>query len=206
MREAGARRRGPNNPRFKAEKIYTRYGQARAYVTVDEETRLSLGIKSSRIARARFVWMQAHPNEPITRWTPIHHINGDTLDDRPENLEKMPSPKAHMRHHAEDDPAWGATTERAPDKPCAGCEKPIRPWRKWCSTECMNAHRKGAAHANTGRDWPAEMRAKIAASLTGKKASEETRAKQREAHLKRWAERKADPNYQPQPRTRPGRW
>lgn len=205
----GERRRasntsGPEHPLFKRETIRTWDGASRVYVWIDDEMRLKLRLKTNRTARARVVWLQAHPGEMLTRRQPIHHSNGDTMDDRPENLERIESNREHNLLHAD---GWGwENRDTLPDKPCAGCEKPIRPWRKWCSTECMNAHRRGSEHFNTGLVQPPEIRARIAATLTGRKDSEEVKAHKREAHLKRWAERKADPSYQKQSKKPSGRW
>ena len=50
--------------------------------------------------RARIVWNESHPDDPLRDGEVIHHRNGDTTDDRPENLEKLLSQAEHFSLHA----------------------------------------------------------------------------------------------------------
>lgn len=37
----------------------------------------------------------------------VHHVNGNSLDNRPENLMVFPNTAAHSKWHADHDPNWG---------------------------------------------------------------------------------------------------
>jgi HNH endonuclease len=56
--------------------------------------------KHGYIARSHLVWNQTHPDEPVLPGELIHHMNHDSLDDRPENLMKLSSQSLHAQHHA----------------------------------------------------------------------------------------------------------
>jgi hypothetical protein len=55
--------------------------------------------KKGYMARAHLVWNTAHPDDPVQRGQVVHHRNGDSLDDRLENLECLPSQAEHARIH-----------------------------------------------------------------------------------------------------------
>lgn len=46
----------------------------------------------------------------------VHHLNSDQTDDRPENLEVLPSQREHVRRHGH---SW--RTSRWSDRKCRGC-------------------------------------------------------------------------------------
>jgi hypothetical protein len=53
------------------------------------------------IARSHYVWNVAHPDDPVRPGQTVHHVNGDSLDDRPNNLERCESQSDHWkRFHA----------------------------------------------------------------------------------------------------------
>jgi len=86
------------------------------------------------------VWVLQHRlvmsrklGRPLSTREHVHHINEDTLDNRPENLTLV-TPHAHTRHHA---------PERKPKRPksrCArkGCDAliPASTGKKYCSPRC----------------------------------------------------------------------
>lgn len=183
---------GSENPSFKGVSFQTRDGVTRAFVWVSPEERQALGITSRDVRRSHYVWLKAHPGETIKRGEVIHHDNDDALDDRPENLVKLSSAREHAVVHAAKELRGFATRERLPDHPCEHCGQPVRPWRKFCSIACRAAVKRGEGHPSKGREWPEEMRQRISTTLTGRKASPETREKMRQAHLAQWAARKAD--------------
>ena len=47
---------------------------------------------------AHFVWNLYHPEDPILEGEVIHHIDGDKLNDHPDNLQKMPDSE-HKSFH-----------------------------------------------------------------------------------------------------------
>lgn len=47
---------------------------------------------------------------PLKKGEVVHHINGNSLDNRPENLMVFPSTRAHSKWHSDNDPNWGMKT------------------------------------------------------------------------------------------------
>lgn len=164
-------------------------GQMRMFISIPDEARRALGLKRPVIARARWLWMQAHPGETLLSTDVIHHINGDAMDDRPENLQKIPSQREHANLHDKVGEI-NAGRHRLPDKPCEVCGESIRPWRRFCSVSCSSKGLSGDGNPNAGRSMPQEQRDAIAAKKRGRTLSPETRERMRQAHLARWAERK----------------
>lgn len=189
MHRASGRFAGAGNPAFKGEWFTVKDGQRRCYVYVEADLQRKLGLKRPYMPRARKVWMDAHPGESLHSWEPIHHVNGDTLDDRPENLVKMPSQRVHARLH--DHVGAIKRASRQPDVPCEACSAPIRPWRRFCSVACSARGLSGAGNPNFGKPRPVDVRAAISTTKIGRKASDETRETLRAAQLARWARIKA---------------
>lgn len=92
---------GPNHPNFKGQWTVTREGRTRAFVWIDKEMQARLGVKRPYVARARVVWLEAHPGETLTSRQIIHHVNEDTMDDRPENLERLVNQRKHAQLHGQ---------------------------------------------------------------------------------------------------------
>jgi len=78
----------------------TDYGRWRMPVPRDERIDHPTVDSKGYIARSHYVWNRARPDDPVLRGQVIHHINGDPLDDRVENLQKFPSQSEHAAHHA----------------------------------------------------------------------------------------------------------
>lgn len=143
--------RGPNHPNFKGEWTVTQGSTTRVRVWVDDGMMARLGMAPGRrkrhAPRARVNWLLAHPGETLRPDEPIHHVNGDTLDDRPENLLKLPSNRDHILLHPEQVAAMNAR-RRVPDAACKVCGAPIRPWRRFCSFACRGVSQRGTANVN----------------------------------------------------------
>jgi hypothetical protein len=100
-----AGRNGPRSHRWNGGEH--RVGGGYWRTTIDEATaRLhptAFHGKGWSIIRSHMVWDQTHPDDPVLPGDAIHHINHDRGDDRPENLQKMPS-CCHARMHAKENP------------------------------------------------------------------------------------------------------
>ena len=59
--------------------------------------------------RSHYVWNTTYPTDPVQQGEMVHHINHDTLDDRPANLRKASNQKEHAAHHR-----WGHVRNRDP--------------------------------------------------------------------------------------------
>lgn len=139
---------GSNNPIFKGEWITTVHGKGRTYVWLNPEVRIELGLKKPYTLRSRIVWMQSHPNDPLRKGEHIHHLNGDTMDDRPENLVKLSSSRHAKSHNSFAEINAKRKRERRPDHPCEICGKPVRWFRRFCSVACTAKGLSGAGNAN----------------------------------------------------------
>jgi hypothetical protein len=104
-------------------------------------TRTRLIWREGKKVRAHRWIMEQHLGRKLETYEHVHHINGDPLDNRIENLTVLPS-KEHMQLHK----------QVYPDvKPCAHCgrEFTVNPRKrkrsKCCSTECAQSMRVNAA-------------------------------------------------------------
>lgn len=50
--------------------------------------------------RSHVIWNQAHPDNLIKAGEIIHHIDGNSLNDVPENLQKFASQSKHWQNHS----------------------------------------------------------------------------------------------------------
>jgi hypothetical protein len=78
-----------------------RYGAERLRVSVPRTERHLHPTVNARgyIARSHLIWNQTHPDNPVRPGELIHHMNHNSMDDRPENLMKLSSQSDHARHH-----------------------------------------------------------------------------------------------------------
>lgn len=130
---------GPAHHNYKGEWLSVpKVGLPRMYVHITPEEVVEFGVKKPYVARYRYVWNRTHPDDPLKPGEHIHHVNGDSLDDRPENLQKMTN-NEHVHEHM------------------------IRP-RKPLS----EAHRELIRKRNTGVPWNEKRRASYEASKAAK--------------------------------------
>lgn len=130
-----------------------------------------------RALRSHVVWWLTHKKTP-PRGHVIHHINHNSLDDRPENLMPM-TPRDHSRHHHEKFPPCTIV--------CAECgnafvvqyniiSQHLREGRKYgqrfCSRKCVDrSHRGKRGHSYRGltvvkvRDIKRKLKRKIPVRL-----------------------------------------
>lgn len=96
--------RGPNHPGFKGG-WKSRGGKGGkeyffTWVPRSERPKNPTTNKRGYTHRSHYVWNKSHPDDPVLPGQMVHHINGDSLDDRPENLCKVQTQREHMKHHA----------------------------------------------------------------------------------------------------------
>ncbi len=112
--------------------------------------------KRGEALRSHVVWWLIH-GEVVPKGYVIHHVNENTLDDRPANLNKM-TQSLHSRHHHEKHPPVQII--------CAHCGKLFsvqyniisqhlkegrRHGQRFCSTRCVSDSRKGKrGHSRRG--------------------------------------------------------
>lgn len=156
--KSGAARRGkyagPNHPRYKGVTFVDKgAGGKRAVVWIDAETQRRYGLRRPHMYRARLVWAEANPGETLKRTDIIHHKNLNSLDDRPENLERLTSQREHARLHKF---LAGVNAERVTRKeraetPCETCGKLKAGHRRFCSVACTGKAFSGEGNPNAKR-------------------------------------------------------
>lgn len=181
---------GPAHPRFKGEWFVTHAGVTRAHVWIPDTLKERLGVKKNHTPRARYVWLMAHPGETLTRRDIIHHLNGNALDDRPENLERLENQSRHAKKH-EVYLLEAAKRRKQPPKNCEQCGTLIEPWRRFCSTACYHTFCRGPRHANYRRQIDDAERQRLSAISKGRKWTPEQREHTLESRMKYHARIKA---------------
>jgi hypothetical protein len=84
----------------------------RVWIDPAERSRHPTCDKRGYILRYHHVWNVAHPDDPVLPGEVIHHLDGDSLNDSIENLEKLPGQGQHWSRHAKEIAAGRA---RGPD-------------------------------------------------------------------------------------------
>jgi hypothetical protein len=87
---------------FKGEFTCRSHNRARVFVNVAPEDRARYPVdRHGCILRSRKVWIDAHPGSTLESSDVIHHVNGDTTDDRLENLRLYSNQSEHWREHSD---------------------------------------------------------------------------------------------------------
>ena len=97
--------------------------------------------------RSHVVWNQAHPDDPVRPGEEIHHIDGNRLNDVPENLLKV-TREEHQRLHP-DRPIYHERRERALAHHAANPGKQRRGEPKSCPVCGVEFYRPPSAKAVT---------------------------------------------------------
>lgn len=99
--------------------------------------------------RSHIVWNAAHPDDPILPGQVIHHRNEIKDDDRPENLEKLPSQSVHAAMHFAQPRPHLRKTQAKPCEHCGGTLTLRQQYerRRFCSYPCSVAFRTGRPRA-----------------------------------------------------------
>ena len=152
---ASRRMTGANCPKFNG---YRTTGGNGRYILVRPPANYpfpeSVGVRGY-IREHRMV-MELHIGRPLTRSEVVHHINGDTKDNRIENLDLVSSQAEHIRGEFTDSPRmqlrWPLCSE--------GCGRQAKPYKGVAYAACSRC-RRSAAYRSTGkpgaRNWKGEV-------------------------------------------------
>ncbi len=94
---------GSNNPNWGKGQWLQRGSKGDAYMRVwipPEQRHLYPTCRKGYVSRSHIVWNQAHPNDIVKAGEIVHHIDGDSLNDIPENLQKFASQSPHAQNHS----------------------------------------------------------------------------------------------------------
>jgi len=111
--------------------------QGSTYVTKTGYRYVKVGIRQRKLEHR--IVMEQFLGRPLGRREEVHHVNGDKLDNRPENLLVL-SPSEHQKHH----PEFGSRMRRRLSFTCQGCgatyeRKASRAAEtKFCSRSCAS--------------------------------------------------------------------
>lgn len=142
--------RGENNGNWAGGKTFSAQGYILIANPEHENSR-----KSGYVLEHRYIISQ-RIGRPLKDTEIVHHINGDKLDNRPENLE-ITSRSHHALHHMQSKPNINTRRVERVIVNCLNCGleflakpgTPARPRRKYCSKTCQNTHMRGKYGGNS---------------------------------------------------------
>jgi len=88
---------GPKHGNFKGGWVSNGY----FYVWIPHEERKNHPTINARgyLKRSHYVWNNNYPKDKVEKYQIVHHINGQSMDDRIENLCKVQTQREHMAFH-----------------------------------------------------------------------------------------------------------
>jgi len=101
----GIAEQGFNNPNWKNGQWLNKGSKGTIYMRVwipPEQRHLFPTCKKGYVPRSHVIWNQFHPNDLIKLGEIIHHIDGNSLNDIPENLQKYSSQSIHWHNHSKE--------------------------------------------------------------------------------------------------------